>query len=139
MLKFLGKNKQKQELVNEAKRMAYINKQKDLARKIFPFIQSQKTVYDAQTALTAVSGYIKEQLTKKIQETKVSDLKVEMANEKQKEIKAAMDGILAAVQDDEAENVEKILLMMSDKLAQYGANKFLKQPMSEVSVKDFIA
>jgi len=137
--KFLGGSKTKQELVNEAKRSAYVNKQKDLARKIFPLIQSQKTVYNAQTVLTAVAGYIKTEFIKKMGEMKVSELKVELANEKDKEIKKAMDEILAAVQDDEADNVEKILLLMSDKLAQYGANKFLKQPMSEVTAKDFIA
>lgn len=137
--KFLGGSKTKQELANEAKRIAYVNKQKYLARKIFPLIQSQKTVYDAQTALMAVGGYVKTALVQKMLETKVSDLKIELANEKQKEIKKAMDEILAAVQGDEAEDVEKILMMMGDKLAQFGANKFLKQPMSEVSADEFIA
>ena len=137
--KFLGGSKTKQELANEAKRIAYVNKQKYLARKIFPLIQSQKTVYDAQTALMAVGGYVKTALVQKMLETKVSDLKIELANEKQKEIKKAMDEILAAVQGDEAEDVEKILMMMGDRLAQFGANKFLKQPMSEVSADEFIA
>lgn len=132
-------NLTKEQLESRIEYNLEIERQKALARKIFPFIENMKTVYDGQTVVNAVAGYLKLELLKREEALKVSDVPIDLSNEKSSEIKTAMEGIIDAVQMDSAKETIALLETMGSKLPGYLAGVHMKDPMDTIKIGDFIA
>lgn len=132
-------NLTKEQLESRIEYNLEIERQKALARKIFPFIENMKTVYDGQTVVNAVAGYLKFELLKCEEALKVSDVPIDLSNEKSSEIKTAMEGIIDAVQMDSAKETIALLETMGSKLPGYLAGVHMKDPMDTIKIGDFIA
>ena len=70
-------HKKKEELLAEAKHLQKIEREKTLVKMMFPHIENQKTIYDAQTVLQALSGFIKLGIEQKTAEIKIKDIKIQ--------------------------------------------------------------
>lgn len=131
-------NKTKQEIAKEMAHRAKIEKDKALVRRIFPLLQTE-TIYDAQTALGAVAGYIKFDLAKKEGMLKVNDLLLDLSKEPESAITETMNAIKVELQDENARDVASLLERISNSFAQYGAAQYLKNPMKDLNVDEIVA
>lgn len=132
-------NKTKAEIAKEIAQKEAVKKQKILAKKIFEIIKDQKSIYDAQTVLTAVSGYIKYEIQVKESGVKVSDLIFDLKNQKKSDIKTSMEALLNLLQTENAIDMANFLERFGKTLAHYSSETFMKNPMSSIKEKDIIA
>ena len=132
-------NKSKEEIAAEMKRNEKVKRDKILVKLMFPFIENLKSIYDAQTVLSAVSGYMKADLASKTAELKVKDLVVDLSKEEDTEITHAMKNILEQLQGENAEDMTELLQRFSDILPKIGANEYLKGPMLNLKITDIIS
>ncbi len=130
--------KSKEELKSQMAHLQKIERMKRLARLVWPKIESLKKIYDAQTVLNAASGFIKQDLTVKTEGILVSDLAIKL-HEKESVIKTAVQEIIYLLGTESASEAANLLEKMGNSLGQYGAAKYLENPMSVIDVKDFIA
>lgn len=129
-----------------AKEMAYQEKVKAeqdrvryIAKTSFPFVEKLKTVYDAQTVFNAASGYVATALAEEVSRIKVRDLIINLSTEKtDPELHKAVAGIVDSMQDISAEDVAEVLQKMGQKVAEFVANKGLKEKMT-IKTSDFVA
>lgn len=129
----------KAEIAAALKQRANIERQRTIARMVFPAVEQLETVYDAQTVFNAVAGHIKYGLILKENELKISDLAIDMAKGKDSAVKHAVVTVLEMLRDEPANDMAKLLDMMGQKLPEFLANKALKGPMSTVTAAEFIA
>ena len=132
-------NKTKPEIVDEIKRKEKVQHQIAMVKDMFPIVENMKTIYDAQTVLSAVSGFINGEIAKKNVELKVSDLNIDLSKEEDGEIKTNMITLIGLIENEGAEDIADLLERFSDILTKVAADKFLKQPMSELKVEDIVA
>jgi hypothetical protein len=131
--------KSKDELKKQMEHSAKIERQKKLARIIFPMLQSQKTIYDAQTAVNAVAGFIKSGIALKMIELKVKDVEFDLSKEKNGVIKDAMLEIHAHLMDETADEAAALLERFGNGLGQFASSEYMKNPMSSIDIDKFIA
>ena len=136
------KNKSKDQLLRE---MAMVKKQKDkldkekfIAKTVFPFVENLKTIYDAQTAFNAASGFVQYGLLAAEEKIKVSDLQMDLSKLKKDEVSAAVKQMIEACKDVDAKTTAVLLERMGQKLVEFVANKGLKEKMT-IKTKDFVA
>lgn len=132
-------NKSKEELAKQMKYLQELEHQKKLARAMFPILESQKTIYDAQTVVNALAGFIKADMEDKIAELKVSDLEINLKKEEDGSIKTAILKLRELFNKESADDAAKLLERFGAGLGQYGAKKYLENPMSEIKMEDFVA
>ncbi len=130
--------KTKVEVAQEFARKAAIDKQKELARRIFSHITEVPSVYDAQTTVNAAAGFIEEQLMKKQNEFKVSDLSIGLDKEEASPIKTALVFILNELHEEKAQDSVDILKKMGNAFPGYIASKYMKEKM-DIAVDEFVA
>ena len=130
--------KSKEQIAQEMKRNEKIKRDKILVKLMFPFLENMKTIYDAQTVLSAVSGYMKADLASKTAELRVKDLVVDLSKEEDNDITHAMKNILEQLQEENAEDMAELLKRFSDILPQIGSNEYLKGPMSSLKITDIL-
>lgn len=131
-------NKSKEELLQEIEKKRKYDNTMRLAKAIFPLLSKQKTVYDAQTALQAISGFITYDMQKKADKLRVSDLEIDLSKEESSEIKKAMIAILVEVNNEPAKETSDFMLLLSNVLGNYGTQEFLKKPMKSIKMEDII-
>lgn len=131
-------NKSKPEILGEMAQRAKVEKFKDMGRRVFPLLKTE-TIYDAQTVLDAVSGYIKFELAVKEQSLKLNDLLVDFSKEPKGEILDAMDAIKVELQQESAKDVADFLELMGRTFSSYASSEFLKKPMTDLKVEDIIS
>lgn len=135
-------NKSKEQLLRETKALEQqkerLIKDKYIATVIFPLVENLKTVYDAQTALNAASGWVQYALVAEEAKLKVSDLNIDLSKQKDGEIGSAVEDILIKTKDFGAKDVADMLSRMGQKLAEYVTTEHMKDPMT-IKTKDFIA
>ena len=132
-------NKTKEQLATEIKHLEKVNRDKMLVKMIFPLLSGQKNIYDAQTVLAALSGFIKSELDKKSAEFVVKDLKIDLSKEEDSEIKSAIISLMGLLEIEKAKDTAALLERFGNVLAQYSANEFMKGPISGVSVDSLVA
>lgn len=132
-------NKTKDELAEQIAKTARIERMKVLARLVWPFIQDQKTIYDAQTAVNAAAGFIKQELQAKTEQIIVKDLPIDLSNEKDSPIKAAVENLIQLMQTEKAEDAANLLEKMGNSFGQFAASKYMANPVSWISMDEFIA
>ncbi len=118
---------------------AKIERSKELAHLIFPLIEDMETVYDAQTVLTSVAGFIQYDLVQKEAALKVHDIKFDYSHEPDSEVKKRVLKLVDLLQTEDAKSTSTLLQTISDKLGQHLAAVHLKGPMSQIKAEDFIA
>lgn len=135
-------NKRKDEILEENKRNEKLKHQIFIAKKFWEPVAYLETIYDAQTAANALSGFINFELQKKVNEIKVKELSDficdSIKEEKNTPIKLAILNILGVIQDEQAKDVSDLLKRFADTLASFSANKFMKQGMVELKMEDII-
>ena len=131
-------NKNKAQIEAEMKQQQKVKNDKILVKLLFPFIENMKSIYDAQTALSAMSGYIKASFISKTDEIRVKDLTVDLSKEEDTEITTAMKHILEQLQEERAEDMTDLLDRFANILPKIGANEFLKGPMSTLKITDIL-
>lgn len=132
-------NKTKEQIVADVKHIEKVQREKALVKLMWPFIESQKTIYDAQTVLQALSGFIKVEMDKKSSELIVKELSIDLSKEKDSEIKTAVLKLLGLLEIEKAKDTASLLERFGNILAQYSAGEYLKNPMSMVSLDKIIA
>lgn len=132
-------NKKKEELVADIEKTQRIERMKVLARLIWPFLEPQETIYDAQTVVNAVAGFLKVELNKKIDLIIVKDLPVDLSKEEDGDIKTSMEHLFQLLQTEKAEDTIALLEKMGNSFGQYAASEYLKNPISVMNRDEFIA
>lgn len=132
-------NKTKDQLIAEQKHLQKIEREKSLVKLMFPLIENNKTIYDAQTSLQALSGFIKVKVDEKANELMVKDLVFDLKNEPESEVKTSILSLIDMLQLEKAKDISSLLERFGNILAQHSANEFMKQPMSVVTVDKIIA
>lgn len=133
------KNKSKAELQAELDHKAKIDHQKTVARLIFPFIEDQPTIYDAQTVVNAAAGYIKYGTQQKAIALSVKDLSIDLSKEPVSPLKTAVENVLNLLQDENADGAVALLERFGSGLGQYASVQYMKNPMNIIPVDEFIA
>jgi len=132
------RNKTKEEIAEDMAKLAKTKKQIVLAKLLFPFMSEMKTIYDAQTALSATSGYIKAELEKRALLPTVKELGIDLKDEPESDIKQVMIKLLGQLEIENANDCVDLLESYTRILGQYGQNEFLKNPFSVLKVTDLI-
>lgn len=131
-------NKTKEEIKKEMEVTERVKAQKIVVAKIFEKLGNQKSVYDAQTVVSALAGYITADLNARIEKVKISELEIDLSKEKESEITVAMREILEEIKDEPAEVTSSLLERFSQAFTHYGAQEFLKGPISAVDINKII-
>jgi len=132
-------NKSKEQIASDIVRVQKANREKSLVKLMFPLIEGMSSIYDAQTALQALSGFIRNELDLKNSEFVLQDLKIDLSKEKDSEVKTALVNLIDMLAIEKAKDLSDLLQRFGNILAQHSANKFMKNPMSDIALKDIIA
>ena len=132
-------NKTKDQIAEQLKYTQKIDRERSLCKSIWPLIDHQASIYDAQTALNALSGFITAYIQKKIDDIKVEDLALDLSKEPDNEIKQAVVEMIGLLGPENAKDTASLLERYGKTLAQYGANQYLKNPMSVLKIEDIVA
>lgn len=131
-------NKSKSQILDEIAQKAKIENFKNIGKKLFPMLTTD-SIYDAQTVLDALSGYIKMELAVKESSFLVSDLLVDLSNEPKGNITDIMKAIHTEISKENAKDMAEFLELFSKTFSTYAVNQYLKKPMSDLKVEDIIA
>lgn len=129
-------NKTKDQIAEDIVRQQKVAHIKDIVRRIFPLLEVP-TIYDAQTTLNALVGFIKADLEEKTQKVKVGDISIDLS--KESEITTAIKNITDLFLDEPAEEFAQTLDRLSKAFGDYGSMRFVKNPMTEIKVDDLVA
>lgn len=111
---------------------------KEIVRKVFPLL-TVDTVYDGQTTVNALAGLIAGEIDKKVASIKLSEIMIDLSEEKDSKIKYSMVEILNHFQEESAQELSETLERLGDTLQAYGAHTFLKQPMDSIKLSDILS
>lgn len=133
-------NKTKPEILAQMKQEAKIQRMVALTKLMWPMIENQEKIYDAQTVFHAMAGYIELGLKVKEDELKVKNLllDVEFAKEKDGLVKTSMVNLLGLLEVENAHDTMVLCRKLADMIGQYGASQFVKGPMSGIKVTDIV-
>ena len=132
-------NKTKDDIEKEMVQKEIVKQQKILAATIFKCLEGQENIYDAQTVVNALSGFIKYEMQVKESQLKLNDLLIDLTNEPASKIKDAMEALKVELQDKNAKDTAMLLQRFGETLGHYSAAKFMKNPMSDIKIEDIIA
>lgn len=130
-------NKEKDQIKAEMLLKQEIAVEEKISRLVFPILQRQNTIYEAQTILHGLAGYIHHAIENATNKLTVSDLSVDVSKEKE-EIGKAINEIYDIVKDQKADLMAKFLKRYGDMLGYYGAQQYLKQPASDLDEDELI-
>jgi hypothetical protein len=123
------------QILMEMQSQERISHTKDLVRKMFPAIEGVDTIYDAQTVVHALCGFIMPHMSK----IKMSDLPIDLSKEDDTKVKKALEELLVILKDEPAKQLMVTLDQFGSSFAKFGADRFLKQPMSAITVDDIVS
>lgn len=130
-------NKSKAQIADDMRRIAQNKHVKEVVQKIFPLLKVP-TIYDGQTVVNAIAGFIKADLEEKTDVVKMSEVVIDLSKEKENEIKTSMVAIIELMKDEKAQDLSQILEKMGQVFSQYGSEKFLKNPMSSLLLNEIL-
>lgn len=132
-------NKSKTQLVEDIQKKQKTDRERTLVKLMFPLVEGQDSIYDAQTAVAALSGFIKADVDRRAAELLVQDLKIDLSKEKDSKIKTAVLELLGLLGPEKARDVANLLERFGNTLAQYSAHEYMKQSMKEISLDKILA
>lgn len=110
---------------------------KEVVAKVFPLLEVD-TVYDAQTVVNALSGFISAHVEAELYKIKLSDVNIDLSKEEDSKIKTAMVGLIDLLKDEPAKDLAQTLERLGKVFAEFGAAKFLKEPMTAIKIEDIL-
>ena len=131
-------NKTKDQLKAEILVKQDIEKEHKLAIILFPYLQKMETIYDAQTLLHGIAGYVHHELEKKMNGVKVNELPVDVSKEKEGVFRETFGEMLDLLKDEDADHTIKFMKRFGDMLGYFGAKEYMKNPMSMIKQDDLI-
>ncbi len=131
-------NKSKEQILLEMKQMEKVKHIKEVVRKVYPLLDVD-TIYDAQTVLNAIQGFVKVDLEERLDQIKLSDLKLDFSKEKDSKIKTAMQAIVEVMKEEPADEFSQTIERLSRAFSDFGAQKFLKNPMTDLKIDEILA
>lgn len=126
-------------MAQQQKQTARVAREKTLVKMMWPIIEQLKTIYDAQTLLSAFAGFVSYDIEKKANEVKVSDVTIDLSKEKDAKMKDAMEKLAGLMAGEPAKDAANLARRFADTIAQYSAQTFMKQKMKSVKLTDFLA
>lgn len=133
------KNMQKDDIVAEMIKKQKVQALKDLVRKMYPILEKLDTIYDAQTTVNALAGFIDLEVEKKLKLIKMSDIKIDLAGQEKSKITVAIGELIKLLKDESAEEASETMDRLASVFTQFGAHKFLQGPMSGMTVDELVA
>lgn len=133
------KNKTEHELLMEMQAAQRMDHAKEVIRRVFPKLEGVETIYDAQTVVNALSGFIMPHIENYMSKIKLSELPIDLSNEDDSEIKTALELLLKELAEEPAKQLMGTLDRFGSALATFGADRFLKQPMTAITIDDIVA
>lgn len=131
-------NLSKDEIKSQLEMDTKVNHLKDVIRSLFPHLETLDTIYDAQTVVNALSGFISAHVEKKLSEIKLSDVSIDLSKEEDSKIKTSIEALIELLQDEPAKDLSQTLERLGKAFSELGAHNFLKKSMSEISVTDIV-
>lgn len=132
-------NKTKEEIAYDMKVQQVAKEKVALVKRIYPHLKNQKSIYDAQTVLYGLAGYIKAELQKRERQPLIKDLALDFSKEKE----GIMTDMLLALHNDFSEekawSFAALLNEFGDSLQKYGAHKYMQQGMDAITEEEIIA
>lgn len=132
-------NKTKEQIQADMKQIEKVKHIKEVVRKVYPLLEGVDSIYEAQTVLNALQGFIKVELEKVVDKITVGVLPLELEKEKDSKIKGAILSIALAMKDEPADEFSQTIERLARAFSDFGSNKFLKNPMSELKIEDILA
>ncbi len=131
-------NLSKDQILQEQKFQQKVQHLKEIVRKLFPELEAVDTIYDAQTVVNALAGFIDAHIETKVQEIKLSDITIDLSKEEDSKIKTAILNIIDMFPGESAQELSENLERLGQTFSKYAADKFLKQSMSTLTVDDIV-
>ena len=131
--------KSKEEIKSDIKRQEKIQHMKDIVRSIYPIIEKVDSIYDGQTVVNALSGFISAHVENKSAQFLLSDLPIDLKGENNTKIKIAIEDLILLLKDEPAKELAATLERLGKTFGDYGANEFLKNPMTELPITKILA
>lgn len=131
--KNLNKDQIKDQIANDLK----VKHIKEVVRIAFPAIDKLDTVYDAQTAVNALSGLIESEIESIVKDIKMSSLAIDLSEEKDSKIKAAILKIISLFPDESAQELSETLERLGTTLQAYVSGKGMSEKM-KIKVDDIV-
>lgn len=132
-------NKTKEELNNDMKAIEKVKQLKEMVRKLYPFVENLDSVYDAQTTVNALSGFIASHIENKVAEIKLKELPIDLSTEEDSKIKTAILSIVDLFQDEGAQELSETLERLGSTLQQYIVHKHMSAPMDLIKIDDILS
>lgn len=132
-------NKSKEEISAEMVHTAKVNHMKEIVKNLFPIVEKVDTIYDAQTVVNALSGFIAALLEQEVVKIKLSQINIDLSKEEDSKIKTAILEVVDLFKDESAQEMTETLERFGSTLSKLGAHKFLQKPMSEITIDDLLA
>lgn len=131
-------NKTKEQILSDIKQKQKVEHIKEVVRKVYPLLDVD-TIYDAQTVLNAIQGFIKVDLEERLDKIKLSDLALNFDKEKDSKIKTAMQTIVKELADEPADEFSQTIERLARAFSDFGAQKFLKNDMGSLKIEEILA
>ncbi len=132
-------NMTEHQLLMEAQAKIRIEHAKQVVRNMFPVLEEVDTIYDAQTVVNALCGFIMPHIENYMSKIKLSDLPIDLSKEEDNKIKLALEKLIEMLKDEPAKQLMTTLDQFGVGFAKLGADRFLKQPMNAITVNDMVA
>lgn len=132
-------NKTKEQITTDiahTKKVAHI---KELVRSIFPLVEKVDTVYDAQTVVNALSGFITAHIENKVAEIKLSELPIDLSKEEDSKIKTAIESLIELMKDESAQELSETLERLGTTLQQFIIHKHMSEPMTTITIDELVS
>lgn len=133
------KNKSKEEIVADIKHQQKVAHIKELVKIIYPSLEKVDSVYDAQTTVNALSGFITALIEKKVAEIKLKDIQIDLSKEEDSKIKSAILEIIGLVPEESAQELSETLERLGTTLQSFIVNKHMKEPVSTIKIDDLVS
>lgn len=133
------KNLSKEEIILDMEKKKKVQALKDLVRKIYPTLEKLDTIYDAQTTVNALMGFIDLEIEEKVKVIGMADISIDLSKQEDTKITSAMKELINLLQDISAEEASETLERLGSVFSQYASHKFLQGPMSTLTVDELVA
>lgn len=131
--------KSKEEIKSDMARAQKVEHMKNVVRIAYPIIESVDTIYDGQTVVNALSGFVMALVEQKASEIKISDINIDISGEEDSKIKDAIEKLIETFKDEPAKELSSILERFGKTMGDYGAHEFLKNKMTDLPIDKILA
>lgn len=132
-------NKSKEQIQSDIIQQQKVAHIKEVVRQLFPKIESVDTVYDAQTAVNALSGFIAAHIEGQVAKIKLSELPIDLSQEPDSKIKTAIVEIMDIMKDESAQELSETLERLGTTLQQYIVHTHMSAPMSTITIDNLLS